>query len=117
MKRQTETVDEIAMLSGLELENRMRNARNAINRAQVGGYRDEAVEVDYCYLYREAELRVIRRNAHQDWLERQERHAQERMAWKKTRAGELVRSGWRLQEAWNQADQDWSDLTLNGQEQ
>lgn len=117
MKRQSETMDDIAMLSGLELESRMRNARAAIGRAQSGGYRDEAAEIDYCYFYREAELRVIRRNAHQAWLDKLGAAAQERMAWKKLRANELVRSGYRLQDAWSQADQEWIQHNTTFQEQ
>jgi len=64
--------EDIQVMSDDELFNRMRGARNYINRARPTGVTEDA-EVELCYLMREAEVREHRKEFHKQWLRRSRR--------------------------------------------
>lgn len=68
MKRKIDSTDRIALMSDEELESNLRGSRNVAIRAQNSHNPDFDAEVDYCFYYREAEIRQARKEAYRLWL-------------------------------------------------
>jgi hypothetical protein len=61
-------IDEISAMSDDELGRRLSSLSGYLGRERNRGNRRDDLEVEYCYLYREAEIRTDRRTAHMGWL-------------------------------------------------
>ena len=62
----TMTIDEISIISDNELRNRIEGIKNLLT---YNSKRNSVpLQVDLCYLQREAEIRVARRSAHEEYI-------------------------------------------------
>ncbi len=70
MKSRILSTDEIVAMSDDELSRRSNSLNGYIDRERRRGNRQSVheLELEYCYLYREAEVRDQRRKAHEEWL-------------------------------------------------
>jgi hypothetical protein len=75
MAGQIDSIDRIQTMSDDELDRKLRITRSAASRAVYNGDRDFTAEIDYCYYFREAEIRHARFVAHTEWLAAQRRQA------------------------------------------
>ena len=69
--RKIDNIDKIAVMSDEELENKIRWSRSNVTRAYTRNDRDIDAEIDYCYYWREAE---IRQNRAKFWSDLQEKN-------------------------------------------
>lgn len=68
MKRKIDSMETIALMSDEELENNLRGARNVAVRAHNQHTTDYDAEVDFCFYFREAEIRHTRKEAYREWV-------------------------------------------------
>jgi post-segregation antitoxin (ccd killing protein) len=61
-------MDEIAMMPDDELNRRISSLSGYIERERRRGNRQADLEVEHSYLAREAEIRVLRKAAHEKWM-------------------------------------------------
>lgn len=73
MVTQIDSIDRIQTMSDEELDRKLRVTRSIATRANYNGTRELDAEIDYCYYFREAEIREARFVAHRAWLETQRR--------------------------------------------
>jgi len=84
------TSDEIAVMNDDELNRRFASLNGYIERERRRGNEHVDLETDYCFLFREVEIRNARREAHNAWV---------------ANGGHL--NNW--DEQWADSDQDGSD--------
>lgn len=68
MSNRVLTIDEISVMSDDELGRRISSLNGYLGRERNRGNRRDDLEVEFCYLYREVEVRNARRDAHLSWL-------------------------------------------------
>jgi hypothetical protein len=68
MSNRVLTIDEISIMSDDELGRRISSLNGYLGRERNRGNHRGDLEVEYCYLHREAEIRTARREAHMNWL-------------------------------------------------
>lgn len=68
MSNRVLNIDEISVMSDDELSRRMSSLNGYLGRERNRGNRRDDLETEYCYLFREVQIRNSRRDAHLAWL-------------------------------------------------
>jgi len=68
MSNQILNVDEISVMTDDELNRRISSLNGYLSRERNRGNRHDELEVEFCYLHREVEIRAARAAAHLAWL-------------------------------------------------
>lgn len=68
MKSRVLSIDDIAVMPDDELNRRISSLSGFIERERRRGTRQVDLEVEHSYLAREAEIRELRRAAHEKWM-------------------------------------------------
>ena len=63
-------IDDISIMTDEDLDRRCQSLNGYLSRERNRGNRHLDLVLEFCYLYRETEIRNRRREAHLDWLNR-----------------------------------------------
>lgn len=60
--------DELAKISDDDINRRFKSVRNLIRNSKFSRVKQVDLQIEFCYLFREIEIRETRRRTHEEWV-------------------------------------------------